>query len=107
MVKKRKHSHVKYEKSAGKASGYDEEIDGFVLEDDDYDLFDEAEKQDGAKKDALDDSWAWEELDDEQPTEIIYFDFDRVNIKNDQGPIVRHNAELAKLACEDGGDSYY
>ena len=42
---KKKHSHVKYEKSVGKTSNYDEEIDGFVLEDDDYDLFDEAEKK--------------------------------------------------------------
>jgi len=92
----------KYEER-GRTGTYDEELGAFVLEDDtDYDLFEEADEKGGTKKDEIDDSWAWEELDDDQPTEIIYFDFNDSKIKPNQKHIVRYNADLAKLACEDG-----
>jgi outer membrane protein OmpA-like peptidoglycan-associated protein len=78
---------------------YDKDIEAFEITDDaDYDLFDDVVAEDAKQ----DDSWAWEEMDHEEPTEPIYFDFDSVRIKEDQRSQVRHDAELAKLACEDG-----
>jgi len=94
----------KYE-DGGRTGTYDEDLGAFVLEDDtDYDLFEEASEEGGTKKDDIDDSWAWEELDDDQPTETIYFDFNEGNLKKDQEPILRYNADLCKLACEDGAE---
>lgn len=104
-------THVK-DANIGQAPTYDEEVGAFVLEDDvDHDLFDnaaDAKKKVAVKKGAvaqsgdLDDSWAWQELDEEQPTEVIHFDYDHADIRKDQEQLVRYDARLAKLACEDG-----
>lgn len=104
-------THVK-DANIGQAPTYDEEVGAFVLEDDvDHDLFDsasDAKKKTTVKKEAvtqsgdLDDSWAWQELDEEQPTEVIHFDYDHADIRKDQEQLVRYDARLAKLACEDG-----
>lgn len=95
----------KYE-SESRSGTYDEDLGAFVLEDEaDYDLFEEAEAKTDAKKfETEDDLWAWEDLDEDQPAETIYFDFDESKIKNDQKPVLKYNAGLIKLACEDGAE---
>lgn len=108
-------THVK-DANIGQTPTYDEEVGAFVLEDDvDHDLFDQAadaQKKTKTAKQAktesvspqgdLDDSWAWQELDEEQPTEVIHFDYDHADVRKDQEQLVRYDARLAKLACEDG-----
>ncbi|KKP95844.1 MAG: hypothetical protein US13_C0002G0154 [candidate division TM6 bacterium GW2011_GWE2_36_25] len=93
----------KYENES-RSGTYDEDLGAFVLEDDaDYDLFEEAEaKKDAKKVETEDDLWAWEDLDEEQPAETVYFDFNQAKIRNDQRPVLKYNAGLIKLACEDG-----
>jgi len=94
----------KYEEQ-GRTGTYDEDLGAFVLDDEtDYDLFDEAQKKTGSKKAVADDSWAWEELDEEQPTEPIYFNFNESKLKPDQKQALHYDADLAKLACEDGAE---
>jgi|GEM_PF-1103963 len=94
-----------------KGPAYDEEVGAFVLEDDaEKDVF--AQEKSEAKKeearvekqvhDDLDDAWAWQELDEEQSTEIIHFDYDSAAIRPDQDSAVRYDAQLAKDACKDG-----
>jgi outer membrane protein OmpA-like peptidoglycan-associated protein len=97
-----------------KGTTYDEDVGAFVLEDDaNRDIF--AEAHDVHKGEVehvlpsptqqqgdLDDAWAWQELDEEQPTQVIHFDYDSAVIRPDQDTIVRYNAQLAKAACEDG-----
>ncbi len=107
-----------------KKSVHDEEVEPFVLDDDaDYDVFDQAAAVEGKKghrtpksteqktvpahgelqgQNVDDDSWAWEELDEEQPTKVVQFQFDSAKIDESQMPKVRYDAELAKYACEDG-----
>lgn len=100
------HKTHKYEEK-GRTGTYDEDLGAFVLEDEaDYDLFEEATDKKGAKKEPIDDSWAWEELDEGQPTEKIYFDFNESKIKKDQLPLIRYDADLAKMACDDGAEVY-
>jgi outer membrane protein OmpA-like peptidoglycan-associated protein len=85
---------------------YDEDLGAFVLEDEaDYDLFEEVEvKKDHKAVDGEDDLWAWEDLDEDQPAETVYFDFNESKIKKDQMPILKYNADLVKLACDDGAE---
>jgi outer membrane protein OmpA-like peptidoglycan-associated protein len=100
-----------YEKDFDKSATYDENVGAFVLDEDtNHDIFAEATDTgkenitEKAKKQAseLDDAWAWQELDEEQPTEVIHFDYDSAAIRHDQEEIVRRDAQLAKLACQDG-----
>lgn len=97
-----------YDEDIGKGPTYDENVGAFVLEDDaGHDIFAEAtdahkgEKGVTKAKSELDDAWAWQELDEEQPTQVIHFDYDRAKIRPDQESTVSYNAQLAKLACED------
>ncbi len=101
------------------ASGkYDEELGAYVLEDEGgKDLFEAAEakvkgpepvtqtvpeKPAVSTKADTDDSWAWQELDEDSSAEVIHFDFDRADIRKDQEPLVKYDAQLAKLAAADG-----
>ena len=93
---------------------YDENVGAFVLEDDaGHDIFSEAKdvKKSGAEPDKtsgitektdLDDAWAWQELDEEQPTQIIHFDYDSVQIRPDQELAIKYDAQQAKSAVKDG-----
>jgi len=124
-VRKKSGSHVsaqktqEYGKDFGKASTYDENVGAFVLEDDaQHDIFSEAtdtgkgetkaetditkKTETQAKKSELDDAWAWQELDEEQPTKIIHFDYDSAKIRADQETDVRYDAQLAITACKEG-----
>lgn len=95
-----------------KAGAYDEDLGAYVLEDEaEKDLFDAADtkvKSTGVEKPAdkakklSDDSWAWQELDEDSSAEVVHFDFDRSEIRKDQEPLVKYNAQLAKLAVADG-----
>ena len=99
-----------YDEDIGKGTTYDENVGAFVLEDDaGHDIFAEAvdahkgESQKASKKQSdLDDAWAWQELDEDQPTQVIHFDYDRATVRPDQESTIRYNAQLAKPACEDG-----
>lgn len=109
-------THQSGERADDKKGTYDDDAGAFVLDDDaDYDVFDTnkpvakkagvvgAAADAAAKKDERsDDSWAWEELDEEQPTKVINFEYDSARIKPEEQPKVRYNAELAKFACKDG-----
>ena len=85
---------------------YDEDLGAFVLEDEaDYDLFEEADTaKDHKVAEADEDLWAWEDLDEDQPAETVYFDFNESKVKKDQMPILKYNADLVKLACDDGAE---
>lgn len=104
-----------HDKHAGRPGTYDDDVGAFVLDDDaDYDVFDSSklatkkvadapvQKETAKKDEQADDLWAWQELDEEQPTKVINFDYDSARITADQMPKVRFNAELAKFACKDG-----
>lgn len=109
-------THQHADKNDQQNGSYDDDAGAFVLDDDaDYDVFDTkkpaAKKADGAdstadaatkKDESSDDSWAWEELDEEQPTKIVNFEYDSAQIRPEEEPKVRYNAELAKFACKDG-----
>jgi outer membrane protein OmpA-like peptidoglycan-associated protein len=88
---------------------YDEDLGAFVLEDEaDYDLFDEVEvKKDHKVMEGEEDLWAWEDLDEDQPAETVFFDFNKSTIEEkneEQMRALRYNADLVKLACDDGAE---
>ena len=94
----------KYEET--RSGTYDEDLGAFVLEDEaDYDLFEEAaSKKESKGADVDEDLWAWEDLDEDQPAETVYFNFNESKIKNDQRLVLKYNADLVKLACDDGAE---
>lgn len=114
---------LKDEKSSQKTNkpgAYDEELGAYVLDEDaDKDVFEtpapEAKKGEEktvepvapvkveqVKQDLPDDSWAWQEMDENSSAEVIHFDFDSSHIRKDQEPAVKYDAQLAKLASDDG-----
>lgn len=99
------------ESDFNKGPAYDEEVGAFILEDDaEKDVFSQeksAAKQGAAPvekqiREDLDDTWAWQELDEEQSTEVIRFNYDSAAVRPDQASAIRYDAHLAQEACKDG-----